>query len=231
MDSRALFRYEEEMHAPVREWLVAQGLRVREQFQTPFGICDLVACTLDPHRVAERRELRQLQTIGPPIRVHIWHRVPDLSTGESISVRNLSHLYAGLLASHELQNHLRHLLESGFLTETSRGRLQKVNGWHPLHEELLAIELKLRRVEEGLAQATRYLGFADHAYLALPLATALRCLDRMEAEPDRPVGILGVTLDGVECLWEPAIKDRVDDVYRTHAVERFWRESLKDSSS
>ncbi len=44
-------------------------------------------------------------------------------------------------------------MNDGFIVRTDTQALQKINGWMPLQKRLVAVELKLSRVEEAISQA------------------------------------------------------------------------------
>ena len=54
-----MFAYEQQMAAPATAWLAGQGLMVKREFPTPWGVCDLVGCSLNERRVRRRLALGQ----------------------------------------------------------------------------------------------------------------------------------------------------------------------------
>ena len=64
------FRLEKHMLSHVRLWLDQQGLLTKEEFVTPFGICDVAAVKFNREHVRQRRVLGQSRSIGPLKRVN-----------------------------------------------------------------------------------------------------------------------------------------------------------------
>jgi hypothetical protein len=92
----------------------------------------------------------------------------------------------------------------------------------------VAIELKLGRIEEAIAQARGHLAFATESFIGLPLPVAERlCRQRQEAYFRKAgVGLLSVSAQGAAVL-VPAVADPnhdADAVLQMHCVERFWRD-------
>jgi len=125
------------------------------------------------------------------------------------------------------------LIADRFVVCSSRGRLQKMNGWMPLQDRLVAVELKLQRIEEAMRQALNNLGFADESYVGLPDKVARRVLSNVSRWSDfldAGVGMLSVARQGCELL-VPARKTRkwTDTAIQLYCVEKFWRTRLKDN--
>lgn len=228
------FRFETDMVGPVRLWLEKRRLVVRQEFETPFGICDLLGCTLNEEHVYERSRLGQKSALGPPLRVHIWHGVPDRDHHRSASLETLHAKYEHILSKEEVLQELQHLVKRRFLRVTRTGTYQKVNGWHPLHKSVVAVELKLRRISEAILQASRYSAFSSESYVALPLELAKRIeRDGRFAEfRNRRVGLLGVTTTRTEVVVTPENSHNdSSNPAMTHVVESFWRTHVKGNSS
>ena len=147
------FRYEKEMAEPVSAWLRQQRLQVKPEFQMPWGICDLVGCSLDPGRVRQRLQLGQRQPIGPLLRIGIWWQVPERESAEATTVDRLEKDYEGFIDRSVIRKEVACLVARKFVQEGPSGRLQRLNGWYPLHEKIVAVEVKLNRVSEALSQA------------------------------------------------------------------------------
>lgn len=233
LHSGRAFRFEREMSILSRNWLKRQGLLVKEEFYTPWGICDLVGVSFSPDRVRQRLRLRQFEPIGPRFRVAILNRIPDAQTGKAISFGRLEREFSNWATPQVLQNEIGNLIETGFVTNSRQDRLQKLNGWVPLHRRIVALELKLWRVEEALNQARSHLRFATHAYVGFPEELALR-VARSKRRHDflnAGVGIVAVTSSQCKVL-VPARSgsEETDKVFQMHCVERFWRTRVRGNS-
>ena len=232
MQVQSAFRLEREMVAIARQWLQQQRLFTKDEFYTPWGVCDLIGILLSEDRVNQRLSLGQRDPIGPPIRIAILNRIPDLDTGRSISTRKLTSKLAALLSEEEVSLELTRLIKAGFVREGRKGRVQKINGWFPLHERIVALELKLERVEEALDQAISHLKFATESYVGFPEEVALRVMKGRKVERFRSsgVGIVAVAQTGCSILLRPESRDvRRDVILQMHCVERFWRSYITGS--
>lgn len=218
------FAREREMARPVRSWLMSQGLQVKQEYSTPWGICDFVAASLNRTLVRKRLELRQSNAIGSLFRLALLQRIPDSRSGRSISWSRLEHLCR--VPSEYLEAELDKLIVNRFVIRTPRGAFQKLNGWQPLHKKIIAIELKLNRVAEAIMQARANRAFATESFIALPAETAYR-LARSERKHELTmagVGIIAVSRESCTVLLRPSdCGIAADPVLQMHCVERFWR--------
>ena len=148
------FRYEYEMAGVTAEWLRSQDLSVRKEFATPAGICDFVGAALNPEMVEKRLRLRQWRAIGPVRRVALFNRIPQ---NKAVTLRKLAREYAGFLDEDELVAELDRLVAYRFVHTPRRGLFRRIDGWVPLHRRIVAVELKLSRISDVLAQAATHL--------------------------------------------------------------------------
>jgi hypothetical protein len=223
---KSVFRFESEMAAPVVRWLRRRGLIVKSEFLLPWGVCDLVAVKLDTHKTKQRLSYGQTRAIGSLLRLLVLSKIPDHDTGRSITVTRLGKDLGGFLPQGVVQKEIDALTRAGFVTSPKRGLLQKLNGWAPLHAELVAIELKLARVSEAVSQAASNRQFATHSYVALPMHMALRLAQSKRADllAGRGIGLLGVSAARCRELIKPSPGVTVQNpLIQMHVVERFWR--------
>jgi len=229
-----VFRREKEMTGPARRWLESRRLLTKPEFATPWGICDLVGVAFDPEKVAARLSLRQSRPIGPPLRIGILLKIPDENARRGITPARLAAHYTGLLSRKQVEHELEHLIKGRFVTRNRRGSLRRMNGWMPMHETLIAVELKLRRVAEALRQAKANLYFAEESYVGLPAPVA-KAVASGRGKQDfvrEGVGILAVYRTKCKIILEPGRNGtRPDPVTQTHCLERFWRSRPRDSSA
>jgi hypothetical protein len=222
----AKFLKESEMTPAVAAWLEVQGLVVRREFSLPWGICDLVAASLDRERVKKRIELRQREAVGPMSRVSVLLSLPDVDTNVAASFREIQAKLGGFFSEGEIAAELAVLTRKRFVRVDGNGYFQKVNGWIPLNERLIAVELKLDRVADALSQARKNKEVTWESYVALPVTLARAILGgkkRAEFE-DCGVGLLGVSRRGVERLLPATRAGRsASSAVEMHCVERFWR--------
>jgi len=226
------FDYEHQMVDPAEQWLMSQGLTTKREFSTPWGICDLVGCSLNEERVKQRLVLRQTKPIGPQIRVMILSRIPDQEEGRSITLRKLRNKFAGFFDETRIALEVGRLVNDKFVHITDRGCFQKMNGWVPLHKKIVALELKLTRISDAMHQAISNLEFADESYVGLPMRTAQRLeKGRKKSEFARKgIGLVGITPEKCEVFLEPnAVKSQQNRILQMHCVERFWRTHIKSN--
>lgn len=220
------------MSAPARKWLSEQGMMVKGEFATPWGICDLVAVSLDEKRVRERLCLGQKSAIGPLLRVEILNAIPEVETSKPRFVSATVSKYRGILTASQIQAEIQKLVASRFVREDPCGAIQRVNGWMPLHQRIVALELKLSRVQEALAQASLHQAFACEAYVGLPKDLAERVAASRRAETFRSngVGVLSVAPRECTVLLHPeGRRHPINPTLQMHCVERFWRTRVKGS--
>lgn len=220
------FRLEHEMCAPTEKWLQSQGLMVKREFTTPWGICDLVACSINKTKAAKRIKLGQKRPVGSSFRVLLLNLIPDREDGKSITFDDLYQQFEDLLEQPRIQKELERLRKDKFIALTPDGAFQKINGWMPLHKKLIAVELKLDKVNEALNQAISNLELADESYVGLPSEIAKRVFygKKKNDFEKEGVGILSIAPSACRML-KRAVSNptRRNDFVQKHTVERFWR--------
>ena len=205
---------------------------VKGEFYTPWGICDPVGVAFDRKRVSKRLRLGQKQPIGPLIRLEILNAIPDAETGHSAIYEELEHAYRDLITPSQLRSEIEKLITGKFVTVSERGTLQKVNGWAPLHTRVVALELKLNRVEEALGQAISHQAFAEESYVGFPtgLAERIATSPRSARFLAEGVGIVSVGKSRCHILLRPGTRRHlISPTLQMHCVERFWRTRAKDN--
>lgn len=221
------------MSQPVVRWLRSRGLLVKAEFAVPWGICDLVGLSFRQQSVKHRRRLRQTQPITSISRAAVLLRIPDEETGQSISLKALAKQYSSSMTRDVIDEHASRLISDGFVFRTACGELQKRNGWFPMHKRLVAVELKLNRIEEVLTQAQNNLSFAQESYVALPRYVALRVSEkRSRWSPffESGVGLLSVAKRSCDVLIRPQRQAGAgDNLIQFCCVEKFWRTYSKYS--
>ncbi len=226
------FAYEHEMAAPASAWLAGQKLMVKREFATPWGICDLVGCSLNELKVRERLLLGQRKALRSQLRVHVLSLIPDRSEGRSVSLDDLHRCFGGHLDRSRIEKELGKLIKDRFVERVDGQTCSSRNRWIPLHKRLVAVELKLARTDDAFVQAVNNLGFADESYVALPVDKALRLI-RSESRSvfaERGVGLLAVDPDGCRTVIKarPTRRQTNNPVQR-YCVERFWSVYLRGS--
>lgn len=226
------FARESEMVRSLRGWLRCQDLLWKEEYQTPWGICDFVGVSLSQKQVEKRLSLGQRAPIGPLARVALLNHIPDEGTGSTISFEELTRTLAAALSPEELNIHLLRLLQGRFVSRDAHGNFCKLNGWVPLQTRIVTIELKLCRIRDVLCQAEANLRLAPESYVGLPDAIALRIVEspRQREFEQTGLGLLSVGRRHCEVLITPKRRtDETDVVIQMHCLERFWRTWIRDN--
>ena len=230
-----MFERESEMTASAERWMRARGLRVKAEFNTPWGVCDLVGLKFNRQNVAKRVRLRQMRAIGSITRAALLLQLPDVESRRSVTLKGLAHRWHSSIPADVLAVEAERLIADRFALRSARGGLQKVNGWVPLQERIVAVELKLARIDEAMQQARSNLRFADESYVAFPTRVAEALIanrHRWSDHLDAGIGVLGVSAHRCVLLL-PSKREAgmVDEAVQLYCVEKFWRTRLKDSST
>ncbi len=105
-------------------------------------------------------------------------------------------------------------------------RLGRRQGWRPLQDRIIAVELKLSRVTDVLHQAYNNLSWVDESYAAMPVGIARRVYGRKERWGKywrNGIGLLAV--DGACSVLIPPRPNVMADPRRVERqVEKFFRE-------
>lgn len=134
----------------------------------------------------------------------------------------------GLLVKHEVCTGYGacDLVGCALNPEAVQRRLQRRKDWKPLHSRLVAVELKMTRIVEGLHQAYSNLSDFGESYAAFPKARAERILARRERWDKywkNGVGLIAVD-SGCAVLIEAVPSTELIDWRVERHVEKFWRE-------
>jgi len=227
-----VFEYEYQLTRPAEDWLKGQGLETKREFPTPWGVCDLAGCSFNRDNVRLRLSHGQNKPVGTQLRVMILSLIPDIEKGRGITRESLQKKFRDLLDGSKIEREVGKLIEDKFVRVTKRGSFQKVNGWMPLHEKIVALELKLSRVKDVFYQAASHLEFADESYVGLPMETAKRLINsnRKDDFVNKGIGVLGITSNEARVLLNSnSTISKPNHILQAHCVERFWRTYPKDN--
>jgi hypothetical protein len=221
------------MLGSARRWLNGQKLLNKTEFYTPWGVCDLVGVSLSKARVQQRLDLRQRAALGPPRRIALLNLIPDFESDILATASLLATKLQYVFPECELRRHLDRLVEGGFVRRVGPESFQKLNGWAPLHDRIVALELKLRRVEEALFQAVSHLKFATESYVGLPEMVAVRVFHGRGIQRFERAGVGLLAIGTTRCrvlLRSQGTALQPDPVLQMHCVERFWRSHIIGNS-
>jgi hypothetical protein len=227
-----MFELENQMAPVVVRWLTNQGMTVKREFEVPWGICDFVGVLFNTHQVKARLEYGQTKPIGSAVRVSILAKIPDITSGLSISLEELYEQEFGYLSHEALSSEVQRLVKMKFVRAAGDGQYQKLNGWYPLQKRIVAIELKLSRISEALAQGSANRSFTSESYVGLPSALAYRVAQSRRVSEFRAkgVGIVAVSAHSCRRVLNSSSEPKIEDtVLQSHCVERFWKIRAKSS--
>jgi hypothetical protein len=228
-----MFEKESDMVTSAATWMKGCGMTVKSEFVTPWGMCDLVGLRFNPHNVAHRLQQKQTRAVGSITRAALLLQIPDVESRKWTTLDSLVHRCAPSIPREVVLEDTARLISDRFVVSSSSGRLQKVNGWMPLQDRLVAVELKLARIEEAMRQALNNLGFAEESYVGLPAEVASRVASnpsRWSEFFDSGIGLLSVARRGCEVLVATRkTRDRTDLAIQLYCVEKFWRTRVKDN--
>jgi hypothetical protein len=203
-----------------------RGLTVKAEFLLPWGVCDLVGVKLNAAKTELRLSYGQTQSIGSITRLLILASIPESDSGESISFQRLARDLSSHLSPEDLVRQINTLIVGKFVISPRRGFLQKLNGWAPLHSQIVAVELKLARITEALNQATSNSAFATDCYVALPRERALKVARSGKSDlfRQRGIGLLAVSQHACREVISPGGRNVCsNEIIQSHVTERFWR--------
>ena len=230
-----MFRYEKEMTAIGEQWLKSLGLdEIRREVPTPWGICDLVGCSLDPENTMKRLQYKQRRPIGPVGRISLLLHIADYETENVTSFDELLEEFSYFYDEEELSHELGMLEKYRFIAHSPmHGGYQRMNGWMPIQKRLVALELKLHRVTEVIQQACLNRGIADESWVGLPLDVAERITEKEQGQVIRQegLGLVGLTDKKWTELIPPLNRRQETRLAKVHMAERFWRTLPKDNYS
>lgn len=205
------------------KWLDVPSMWIKREFRLPWGICDLVGVQIDLNRALVRLADAQKSPIGSLLKVSLLHYIPDVGTGQFIDFDSLRVLVDE--APEVVRRELRALCGRRLVVESRNGEFQSLKRWAPIHTRVVAVELKLSRIEEVISQARQHQAFATESFIGLPEDRAERFLksERVHELHDSGLGLLSVTPRCASVLVWPTANNHADPVLQMHCVEQFWR--------
>jgi hypothetical protein len=203
----------------LRNYFDSLGYITTTELSLGYGRADLVAFNIDTNRCKARLNNGQHRSLDKLKYYNLLRLIPEIESDESISLYNLSE-HLKLSQSHLRQNLLSFLIRFGYIIEVNHKRYAKVNGYIPIADEILAVEVKVSDWRRGAIQAKRYQVFANRVFLAISNYYAHR-VDRSLLE-DHNIGLLTVGHKIYEDLKAPQLLPR--DLNRFNfAAEWVWR--------
>ncbi len=221
---------ESQLLSPVRQWLAQQGFVTIHEFQTPWGISDLVGLRPNLRKVEERVSAGHMEVIGDMQAAMVLLAIPTAESHRSVSTAELKAELGYLLSEIKIDKLLERLRRKKLVAVNGANRLVRNTPWLPYHEQLVSVELKLSRVDEALAQAARHRVITSFSYVALPEGTARKVVESSKIDAFRRsgVGLLSASDRQCEVILHPAVEnDGLERLHEIAAAERCWRQVLK----
>jgi hypothetical protein len=217
------FVLEAEMTVPARNWLEFQGFRTKSEFRTPSGICDLVGVKFSKNYIESRLSLSQARPVGNPKRVALLECIPsDRPISLRILTRKASHFFGG----DEIRKELQQLETDHFIHYVDGNLYQRQVPKSTEKNLIIAVEIKLDKIEEVFFQARSNLAYAHKSYLGMPIVNAERLASSTKRDVlvASGVGLLSVERGRCEVLIESSgDESQANPAIRGHCLERFWR--------
>jgi hypothetical protein len=223
-------RLETQLLSPVRRWLESEGYITVDEFQTPWGITDLLGLKYNLDMVFDRIANKQLAPIGDLQSVMVFLLMPPASSRHSLTEEELFKELGYLMGEPKLRAIVASLRRKKLITISSSGRFTRAAPWLPYHERMVSVELKLSRVDEAIAQAKRHRVITPFSYVALPESVAEKAAvdSRSTDFIVAGVGLISVAKDTCRVLLEPREKSSsLEQAYEIAAAEQLWSRVLK----
>jgi hypothetical protein len=129
----------------VLRWLSGQGLLVQmEEFVTPWGVADVLGIRFNIDRVQARIAARHLDPVLDTYAVQLLLSLPV--DGRAKRISDVARKFEPLLGSDLFESAVRSLVRKRFVVQEGASLARRTN-WMPYHEQLIAVELKLRRID------------------------------------------------------------------------------------
>lgn len=229
--AKADFQLEKDMTERVERWLHRGHSAVRREFETQWGICDLVAVAFDQEKQRQRLTEVSEASVGPLSRLALLTLAREL---KSVGQKSLERHCREMFGIEDVTEHLERLAALGLIEIERRRVTARRVSWFPTHTQIVAVELKLGRVEEAFYQAFNNLRFAHRSYVALPWNVARRAAESEWSKrfEEAGVGLLAVAESKCQVVLEGRTsRSLLDRTLQDHSAERLWRWKLKGSAS
>ena len=206
-----LFRYEEDMRAPVHDWLNSRNCVARDEVGLPWGVCDCIGVEVDQAQVDVRRTARQFTRLTQEEIRYLCNIPPGGCYTQDLAA--YLHLYHGWPS---FKKQLKSLIKRRVIeAEEKEGAQYLVRNvpWLPMHKRLIAVEMKLSQASVVLHQAFNHVAFCGESWAAMPKDK----IGRMRKETvtrfgEWGVGLLAVTPDSCSVIIT-ARENEIDNVH------------------
>jgi hypothetical protein len=209
-------------------WLCDQGMLVQmKEFVTPWGVADVLGLRFNIDRVNARIMAGHLDPVGDPHAMQLLLSLP--AGGKSKRIADVERKFGPLFGPDLFERAVRNLIRKRFVVQEGTSLVRRTD-WMPYHEQLIAVELKLRRADEALAQARRHKAITAESYVGMPAVIAERVAfsERRSDFEAAGVGLLSIQDDFCKVLISPDLSaNNVIEAQALCAAEACWRTVLK----
>jgi hypothetical protein len=150
-----------------------------------------------------------------------------------VSEQQLIDQFGGPPISRHIHRELNRLLADGYVEKIGNAFKSRAP-WLPIHQNLIAIELKLNRINEALEQARRHTVFATESYVAMPSDVATRVTSRAAFSDfaDAGVGVIAVSATDCEIVLACDPSNYIPDSgMQAYVADRFWTKFKTNSAA
>lgn len=208
-------------------WLGEQGMMQVTEFVTPWGVADVLGIRPNIDRVKARIAAKHLDPVSDAHAMQLLLSLP--ADGKPKRLADIARKFEPLLGPDLFERAVRNLIRKRFIVHEGASLIRRTE-WMPYHEQLIAIELKLRRVEEALAQARRHKAITVDSYVGMPavIAEKVAFTERRSEFEAAGVGLLSVQDGSCKVLIPPNTSQKtVIEAQQLSAAEACWRTVLK----
>lgn len=211
----------------VLRWLGDAGLVQVEEFVTPWGVADMLGIRPNLDRVQARIAAGHLEPVGDTHAVQLLLSLP--AGGKPRRISDVARKFEPFLGPALFERAVRNLIRKRFVIKEGAALVRRTD-WMPYHEQLVAVELKLRRVDEALAQARRHKAITAESYVGMPaiIAERIAFTERRSEFEAAGVGLLSVQDESCKVVIPPDLSgETVIEAQQLCAAEACWRKVLK----
>lgn len=172
-------------------WLGEQGIVQIPQFVLPWGVVDVVGIKPNLERLQARLAAKQTEALLESHAIEVLLSIPKR---KKIRIEDLRQTFEPTLGPNLFARAIKSLIKKHFAKQ-NEDTLTRCTDWMPYHELLIAVELKLKRIDEALAQAKRHKAITPASYVGMPGLIAERILksERKRAEfQEAGIGLLSI---------------------------------------
>lgn len=221
---------EREIVQLVAEKFESKGYLTIEELSVGYGRADIAAFRLEEKNAQTRLDYHQFNPILNVMVLALYLNIPSNSLIGFDSIKRIFKYNLekniSICRNISLRKAINWLSENNYLKLVDN-QFIKVNSFHPLTNETLAIEVKIGDWQRGGRQAYRYRVFADRTYLAILAENKQRV--KKGVFENKNIGIISVDYHNRAVVIDLQPRRIIPDpVQQALAVELLWNEWIKN---